>query len=552
MPDRAASPDTEDSTYPGTKTSRETAVLQVPASTNPTNVPQDSSPLRPTTDTLLEDSSVARFRVLVGKSGVGKSFVINAVFGVDNLTVRSLSFPNPALLDPDACYRDPPMTIPLNTISITSDDNHRLILHDSQGFLGGDIKNLKTAQEFIKRKGAERELKDRLHAIWLCCEIPVSGGRVCERGDEILLQDDTNKDILIGSLETGVSTLTVGDVSSCIPSSPDHCRIHQSNGSVEPKKLLQEAAKVSCEKPLNAVASNRHTWTEVSTKDEYKDTIERLINLTMNSILGVPTKATDPKTQAPTGEGTADSEPPNLEGWLFVAAQRVSGGTGYMFSGMFTHIPLDECIGVIHDDTVNVWNFNDPNHQARLASVVAQRLISGPDDASGDRSCEQPANPPTLIDNTVKIVGSAVGVATSAPPSVPYVLLAAIAVALASWAYGIYQRTPEILRYLMGYVIDLIIVMSCLFALVDSRGLDWISPAMVNLVLREYSQYKGSIHEQVKSYVNDTTLPGLRPKRAINQISQLVNGEQYKDFHKAVILSASRTLDNKEKWITLT
>jgi hypothetical protein len=110
--------------------------------------------------------------------------------------------------------------------------------------------------------------------------------------------------------------------------------------------------------------------------------------------------------------------------------------------------------------------------------------------------------------------------------------------------------SPEILRYLMGYVIDLIIVMSCLFALVDSRGLDRISPAMVNLVLREYSQHKGSIHEQVKSCVTDTTLPGLRPKRAINLISELVDGERHKDLHEAVILSASRTLDDKEKWIT--
>ncbi|KAF9519433.1 hypothetical protein BS47DRAFT_1358273 [Hydnum rufescens UP504] len=68
------------------------------------------------------------------------------------------------------------------------------------------------------------------------------------------------------------------------------------------KETATEAAKVSCEKPLNAVASNRHTWTEVSTKDEYKDTIERLINLTMDSI-PVPTKATDPKNPGTDGRG---------------------------------------------------------------------------------------------------------------------------------------------------------------------------------------------------------------------------------------------------------
>jgi hypothetical protein len=45
------------------------------------------------------------------------------------------------------------------------DDNYPLILDDSQGFVGGNIENLPTVQEFIERS-AERELKDRLHAIW--------------------------------------------------------------------------------------------------------------------------------------------------------------------------------------------------------------------------------------------------------------------------------------------------------------------------------------------------------------------------------------------------
>jgi hypothetical protein len=68
-------------------------------------------------------------------------------------------------------------------------------------------------------------------------------------------------------------------------------------------------------------------------------------------------------------------------------------------------------------------------------------------------------------------------------------------------------RSPEILRYLMGYII---IVMSYLFALVDSRGLDRISPAMVNLVLREYSWRKGTVHARVKLYANDTIFPALK------------------------------------------
>jgi len=283
----------------------------------------------------------------------------------------------------------------------------------------------------------------------------------------------------------------------------------------------------------------------------------------MDSILAVPTKATDLKTQASTGEGTADSEQPNLEGLLFAVAQRGSLGTkiltsinvgkhkywSYMFSGTFIGIPLREYIGVIHDDIVNVWNFNDPNHQCLKSSDFRALMTHLVADLASDRP-----NPPNLVDNTIKIIGPAVGIATSIPPTAPFVLPAALVVALASWAYGIYQRTPEILRYLMGYVIDIIIVMSCLFALVDSRGLDTISPAisraMVNLVLKEYSQLKGSIHEEVKSYVNDTTFAAFKPKGAIDRISTLVEVEQYKELHRAVISAASKTLDDNEKWIT--
>jgi hypothetical protein len=62
-------------------------------------------------------------------------------------------------------------------------------------------------------------------------------------------------------------------------------------------------------------------------RPEYKHTIDRLITLTMNSILGAPTEATGPNAQTPMGEGTADIDNPNLGQWLFGSAQRGSIGT---------------------------------------------------------------------------------------------------------------------------------------------------------------------------------------------------------------------------------
>ncbi|KAF9509658.1 hypothetical protein BS47DRAFT_141219 [Hydnum rufescens UP504] len=98
----------------------------------------------------------------------------------------------------------------------------------------------------------------------------------------------------------------------------------------------------------------------------------------------------------------------------------------------------------------------------------------------------------------------------------------------------------------MGYLIDIIVVMSCLFALVDSRGLDRISPAIGHSRAEGVFRHKGRGHEQVKLYVNDTKFPGLRPKRAIDRISVLVKVGKYKELDAAVILAASRTLDDEE------
>lgn len=47
-----------------------------------------------------------------------------------------------------------------------SQNNPRLILHDSQGFSHGDAGNFEIVKTFIEERSKMPELKDRLHAIW--------------------------------------------------------------------------------------------------------------------------------------------------------------------------------------------------------------------------------------------------------------------------------------------------------------------------------------------------------------------------------------------------
>ncbi|KAF9514899.1 hypothetical protein BS47DRAFT_1484776 [Hydnum rufescens UP504] len=232
--------------------------------------------------------------MILGYSWVNQeweSSLINAVLRVKTLARAS---------DDHATQRDIDQ-------ELASDDSHRPILHDSQGLAGGAIENLRRAKS--SSRGARKWCLK--HAIW----IPVSGGLVFERGmgysSRTLptrfqsLKDDQlvvrKKSVLARSLGSNV----VG------------------GGA---KETAMEAVKVSCEKPFDAAASNRHTWTEVSMTIEFQEPIEKLINLTMNTIVDAPTK-TGPKTQTATGEATGGSEQPNLGAWLFAVGQRGSPGT---------------------------------------------------------------------------------------------------------------------------------------------------------------------------------------------------------------------------------
>jgi hypothetical protein len=40
------------------------------------------------------------------------------------------------------------------------------VFHDSRGFEAGGEEELKTVQDFVRRKSRATRLKDRLHAIW--------------------------------------------------------------------------------------------------------------------------------------------------------------------------------------------------------------------------------------------------------------------------------------------------------------------------------------------------------------------------------------------------
>ncbi|KAF9512935.1 hypothetical protein BS47DRAFT_1393815 [Hydnum rufescens UP504] len=496
----------------------------------------------PTTKALLESS---RFRALVvGKSGIGKSSLINAAFGVD-LSETS---------DRHAGKHDV-------AHEIRSPLNNHLILHDSEGFGFGDNSTLRTVQEFIKKRSSKSiPLHDRLHAIWLCAEIPHAGGRVFERGDEEFLRDHTHDVSQILAVEVPIIVvftkydLFVMTKMKELAGSFDLMDFgwdktmydeHIRNLSVS---AAAQAIGPLCEAPLRAVVpGNRHPWTKVSSRPKYEQTIEDLIEVTLNSIRGPIAEAV---RQNPVDNLATHPGDINVERLLFAVAQRGSAEATIKASievGRLS-MSLEKCLRTVHYDIIAVWNFHDPEKASHLFRSTVSELDDPHREGSQGRKYRH------FVEEANLVVTTAISAASVFPPSVPVVLPVAGTMILASWVLGSFDTAHNSLRCLMGYIIAITMMMRSLFAMIRFRRKTVpISRAMVNLVVLKYSKssHKKHIHEQIRAYVAKTALAVFKRNIAIDEISRLIGVDKCHELD-AIVIAAAESLgqSSDEDWIT--
>ncbi|KAG7108324.1 hypothetical protein HYQ45_018118 [Verticillium longisporum] len=121
---------------------------------------------------LLERTLKTRYeqvRILIcGRSGVGKSTLLNRIFGmkmtVENEDTRGIH-------DMEQGFE--------------SDQYPGIIIHDSEGFEAGDIKRVQAFEMFLKKRGSSAPVKDQLHAVWICNDMDTS--RPIEAAFELVL-----------------------------------------------------------------------------------------------------------------------------------------------------------------------------------------------------------------------------------------------------------------------------------------------------------------------------------------------------------------------------
>ncbi|KAG1760615.1 hypothetical protein EDD22DRAFT_954769 [Suillus occidentalis] len=473
--------------------------------------PGVSLELRPTTSEIFR--KCPRFRILViGKTGVGKSSLINHIFGVEK-TIASHDKPGDANIDHE----------------FISPQNDKFVLHDSKGFEPGEVDNLKIVRDFIDRRRNMSAPEHQLHAVWLCFEIPRAGGRFLETGTEEFLTLKSSG--TLGNIARMKRTLDVNTLDGL------------SNDAI--KNLAKNKAEAElediCIGPLNKFAGLDIPYAEISTHKDYRETLTRLIQITENCV------GQHSAPEAAVMTSIAQRVHPGLKIKASIEVGKKKYWKALASSTTFNNRKTWDCLYVLHTDIVRVWNFYDPHHYLHsqefreMMVKMVDKLEVGPT-----------ANPTKTITIGLSMVGTIAGIVSAlAGPAAPIVVPIAVGAVLAVWVHDVYQISHAVLQRFMSYIVHLTLVLQTLYLLSESQEL---TRRAIKLAVASYleSPMSGEVHTRIQEYDTQLTVLERADRDTLDKMVEVmqlyrINAEEI-SMLRAKIPPVGSSLD--EPWET--
>jgi len=373
---------------------------------------------------------VERFRILIiGRAGVGKSSLINCVFGINNARVEDKKV-GEADIEKE----------------FVSTQNQYFVLHDSKGFEPGDISNFEIVRKFVEDRSKKQLLKERIHGLWLCAETPTAGGCVFETGDEKLLQFAHENRVPLVLVFTQHDRLVKAKELQLREKNLDPATLRQR--SVEE---AQEAFKVtlqSLQVTMDKLGIPMPTYARLSVRKGYEKDVSYLVRVTKDvakdQVMG--------------------------DAWLLWAMAQRAGLPGKIEAciivGINYHVhalagkvlgvrewTLGACLQKVHKDIITCWNFRgevleSPKFQDWMLNLVDDVQIA-------------PGAPNPNVDEVNQMVTLATSVSASIVPAFAALGLATLSVRWLKRTLG--QNLSEAQRLLIAYIVDLIKVLIELF-----------------------------------------------------------------------------------------
>ncbi|KAI6043672.1 hypothetical protein EDC04DRAFT_635671 [Pisolithus marmoratus] len=426
---------------------------------------------------------VPRFRLLiVGKSGVGKYTLLNRVFGVETAYV--------AMDRPGADIEQ----------EFTSPHDDRLVFHDSKGF---DGENYETVLSFIERRKRMPDIKDQLHAVWLCFQIPIltHGERLLEDAAQAFLRI---RKVLLGNTPTIIVFTKYDRLVTFM-------RAKKIRNSGDEQQYLREY----CINPIRDFTGDMDiAHVAVSSKPKYEQTLKELISLTQakvtssftcpeNQVSAVALAAAGAQRMLPTLKVDLSIEVGKQRYWRVLGSSTNSPG----------HTTQD-CLRGLHTDIVLVWNFYDPcqyldseNFRTLMMNMVG--TVDATTESTHHRSRSGILDGPMSTGCNFH------------PALAPVILPIYAGLSLVKWVYEIHRRQQDVSRQFMAYIVDFTHVLEILFSLTADMRAKKLTRTAIKLAYKVYyrSEWMAYAHTDIRSFQCSSTARDVVLEKIISMLS---------------------------------